>query len=168
MKFKTSISGIFNCDVERAFKSPMLCDICKVHTGWGTVMPKVTHCLDDEDWGKEGGSRRVFMAKSVSFKGGEALFDKVLTRDENKKWIIEVSNVRTFSLGIFKFVGEWVTTPIDKTHTRVDYTYTLHGKNPLLSPFQWLMTKVIWRHYMKRVMKNIQQLTEDKAPYLFD
>lgn len=42
-----TISAIFECSLERAFKTPMLCDVTKVHTGYG-FMPRVTHCIDDE------------------------------------------------------------------------------------------------------------------------
>lgn len=168
MKFKTSISTVFHCDLERAFKSPMLCDITKVHTGWSIFMPKVTHCVDDENWGKTYGSRRVFMAKSLTFKGGEALFDKVLERKENDRWTIEVTDVKTFSMGIHTFIGEWITVPIDEYKTQIIYRYTLCGKGVFLAPFQWFMTKVIWRHYMGRVLKNIERLTQERAPYLFE
>ncbi|MCB9331841.1 MAG: hypothetical protein H6574_12225 [Lewinellaceae bacterium] len=48
----------------------MLCDVTKVHTGFG-MMPRVTHCTEDETWGQVGGSRKVFMARALSFKGGK-------------------------------------------------------------------------------------------------
>lgn len=71
MSFKTSITATFECSLERAFKTPMLCDVSKVHTGYG-LMPKVTHCIEDENWGKPGGTKKVFVAKSISQSGGFA------------------------------------------------------------------------------------------------
>jgi len=68
----------------------MLCDVSKIHTGYG-IMPKVTHCTEDKDWGKPGFSKKVFVAKSFSQKGGFASVDKVIERIENKYWRIEVS-----------------------------------------------------------------------------
>jgi hypothetical protein len=50
MQFKVAITTIYNCSLARAFKSPMLCDISKVHTGFG-LMPKITHSSDYSDWG---------------------------------------------------------------------------------------------------------------------
>jgi hypothetical protein len=41
MTSSITVKTIFNCSLERAFKTPMLCDVSKVHTGFG-VMPKVT------------------------------------------------------------------------------------------------------------------------------
>ena len=48
---KVSVSTIYKCSLERAFKTPMLCDVSKIHAGFG-IMPKVTHTTDDKDWGK--------------------------------------------------------------------------------------------------------------------
>lgn len=64
---KTKISTIYECSLERAFKTPMLCDISKVHNGF-IIMPKVTHCTNDENWGKPGFSKKVFAAKSLTQK----------------------------------------------------------------------------------------------------
>lgn len=166
-KFTVEITDTFPCDIERTFKSPMLCDITKVHTGY-KFMPKVTHCKDDENWGKVGGSRRVFMEKTMAFKGGEALLDTVLERRENEYWKIRVDEVKTSSMGIHTFIGEWITTPISENETKVIYRYELLGNGILLYPFQWLMAKVIWTKYMWQVMNNIKQLAISKSPYLFE
>ncbi|CAG5081537.1 hypothetical protein [Parvicella tangerina] len=165
--FKVEISDVFPCELERAFKTPMLCDITKVHTGF-LFMPKVTHCLDDENWGKIAGSRRVFMAKTFTFKGGEALLDTVIDRQENQHWKIQVNQVQVFTFGIHTFIGEWITTPIDAHTTQVRYQYTLEAKSGLLYPFQWFTAKVLWKIYMRRVMNNIRQLAITKSPYSFD
>ena len=84
----------------------MLCDVAKVHTGYG-IMPAVTHTTDDENWGKIGFSKKVYAAKSLTQKGGWASNDTVLERIENKYWKIEVSNFQAWMLGFTKFTGEW-------------------------------------------------------------
>ena len=53
MDFKIHTSTIYNCPLERAFKAPILCDVTKVHTGYG-LMPAVTKTTNDENWGKVG------------------------------------------------------------------------------------------------------------------
>jgi hypothetical protein len=166
-EFKVSITTSFPCDLERAFKSPMLCDIRKVHTGF-LVMPKVTHCEDDSDWGKPKGSRRVFMAKTFLFKGGEALLDTVLERKENQYWKIKVDHVRVQTFGIHTFIGEWSTTSVEKNNTKVTYSYTLQGSGGITYPLQWMVAKVMWPIYMRRVLNNIKQLAIEESPYLFD
>jgi hypothetical protein len=65
MVLKVSVSSVYTCSLERAFKTPMLCDIAKVHTGYG-FMPRVTHVTEDEGWGKPGFSKKVYVARSLT------------------------------------------------------------------------------------------------------
>lgn len=167
MQTKVKVSNIYHCSLERAFKSPMLCDITKVHTGYG-VMPRVTHCTDDKNWGQPGATKKVFVAKSMTQKGGFASVDKVIKRIENKYWKIEVSDFQAWMLGFYKFTGEWQTTELEKDRILIEYTYTLYSNNPLLYPLSWLFATTFWNIYMKRVLENIRQLTIDKAPYQYD
>lgn len=166
MTASVSVSAIFQCSLERAFKTPMLCDISKVHTGYG-IMPKVSHCTEDENWGQPGRSKKVFAAKSLTQKGGWVSRDKVIERVENVYWKIEVYDFQSWMLGFTKFVGEWKTTEIEKHTIRVDYTYTLHANVPLLYPLNWLFAKTFWKIYMKRVLGNVRQMAESKEPYLY-
>lgn len=167
MMNKITIKTIYHCSLARAFKTPMLCDVSKIHTGFG-LMPKVTHCTEDENWGKVGSYKRVFSAPSLTFKGGEASSDKVLERVENKYWKIEVSDFKSWMLGFYKFVGEWETTELEPNKILITYTYTLYSNVLLLYPLNWLFTHLFWRVYMKRVLENIRQLIQNNEPYLYD
>lgn len=167
MTTTVSFKTIYNCTLERAFKTPMLCDVSKIHTGYG-IMPKVTHCTDDENWGKPSYSKKVFVAKSFSQKGGWASFDKVIERIENKYWKIEVSDFQSWMLGFSKFVGEWETTEIEKNKILVKYTYTLHSDIALLYPLNWLFANVFWKTYMKRVLENVRLLAVNNEPYRYE
>lgn len=167
MKTSVKITSIFDCSLERAFKTPMLCDVSKVHTGYG-IMPRVIHCTEDENWGKIGSSKKVFVAKSISQKGGWASVDKVIERIENDYWKIEVSDFQSWMLGFTKFEGEWKTTEIEPNKILIEYTYTMHANVVLLYPLNWLFTKTFWKIYMKRVMENVRRMAYDNEPYLFD
>ena len=46
------VSTIYKCALEPAFKTALLCDVSKVHTGFG-LMPKITHSTEDENWVKD-------------------------------------------------------------------------------------------------------------------
>ncbi|MFN8322985.1 MAG: SRPBCC family protein [Chitinophagales bacterium] len=166
MKTSVKVTTVYNCSLERAFKTPMLSDVTKVHTGF-LVMPKVIHCTDDENWGKPGYSKKVFVAPSITQKGGWASIDTVLERIENKYWKIEVSNFQAWMLGFNKFTGEWQTTELEPDKILIEYTYTLHSDTPIFYPFNWLFTKTFWRMYMKRVLENIRQMVQQKEPYLY-
>lgn len=166
MTSKTTITAIFDCSLEAAFKTPMLCDITKVHTGYG-LTPKVTHCTEDEHWGKPGFSKNVFVASSITQKGGLMSTDTVIERIENKYWKIEVANFQSWMLSFTKFTGEWKTTELEPNKILIEYTYTLHSTSPLLYPLNWLFTKLFWRVYMKRVMENIRKMAYNNEPFLF-
>lgn len=131
-------------------------------------MPKVTHCTEDENWGKPGFKKKVFVSKSLTQKGGYASSDKVIERIENEYWKIEVSDFQAWMLGFSKFVGEWKTTEIAPNKIQIDYTYTLHSDWPILYPLNWIFTKTFWKKYMHQVIENIRKMTDNKEPYLYE
>ncbi len=145
----------------------MLCDVSKVHTGFG-LMPKVTHCTDDESWGKSGSTKKVFVAPSWTQKGGFASVDKVLDRIENYYWKIEVSDFQAWMLGFTKFEGEWETKEIEPNKIQIDYIYTLYAESSFWYPFNWLFAKLFWKKYMKQVLENIRNMINNQEPYLYD
>ncbi|MFZ4545044.1 MAG: SRPBCC family protein [Saprospiraceae bacterium] len=166
MKLTVHIDSVFNCSLERAFKTPMLCDVALVHTGYG-LMPRITHSTEDEEWGRPGGSKKVFAAASLTFAGGEASTDTVIERVENKYWKIEVSDFQSWMLGFNRFVGEWNCTELEPNKILIDYTYTLHADTAWLYPLNWLFANLFWKTYMKRVLENIRKMAYDKEPYLY-
>jgi hypothetical protein len=167
MILKVTVSTIYYCSLERAFKTPILCDVSKVHTGYG-LMPGVTHCTDDENWGKPGNGKKVFIAKSFTQKGGFGSVDKVIERIENKYWKIEVSEFQSWMLGFDKFVGEWKTTELKPGKILIDYSYSLHSNQALLYPVNWLFAKTFWKTYMKRVLMNVKKMAYGNEPYLYE
>lgn len=166
MQTKIKVTAIYNCSLERAFKTPILCDVSKVHTGFG-IMPKVTHCTKDENWEKPGFGKKVYAAKSFTQKGGFASVDTVLERIENKYWKFQVNEFQSWMLGFSKFIGEWQTTEIEKNKILVEYTYTLYSDIGLLYPLNLLFAKIFWKTYMKRVLENVRQLAYNNEPYLY-
>jgi Polyketide cyclase / dehydrase and lipid transport len=131
-------------------------------------MPKVTHCTEDENWGKLGSSKKVFVAKSLTQKGGWASTDNIIERIENKYWKIEINNFQAWMLGFTKFVGEWRTTEVESNKILVEYTYTLHASMPFLYPINWLFANTFWKIYMKRVLENVRKLINNNEPYLYE
>ena len=114
---KVNITSIYECSLERVFKTPMLCDVSKIHTGFG-IMPKVTHTTDHKDWGKPGSCKKVYVAKSITQKGGFASVDNLIERKENQYWIIQVDNFQSWMLSFYKFVSvkRSLPGPLDSLH----------------------------------------------------
>ena len=167
MEITIKVSTTYACSLERAFKTPLLCDVSKVHTGYG-LMPKVTHCTEDENWGQEGSSKKVFAAKSWTQKGGFVSMDKIFERRENSYWKFQVDEFQSWMLGFYKFVGEWKTTELEPNKILVEYTYTLHADKPLLYPLNWLFANAFWKIYMKRVLEKVRQLAYNSEPYKYE
>lgn len=167
MEIKIKVTTTFHCSLERAFKTPLLCDISKVHTGF-LLMPKITHSTDDENWGKIGSSKKIHAAKSLTQKGGFASVDSILERVENTYWKFQVDDFQSWMLGFYKFVGEWKTTEINPNQILVEYTYTMHANKSLYYPLNWLFAKTFWSIYMKRVLNNVKQMACNNEPYLFE
>jgi hypothetical protein len=160
----TEIEAVFDTTLERAFKSPMLCDVRKVHTGhW--ITPRVLRCTDDSTWGQVGGSRIIHMDGSTFTRPGTSL-DTVLARDENRYWKIEISDFEMFAFGFERFQGEWFTHQQPDGRVHIRYRYTMFSGSPLLYPIHWLFTRLLWRMYMRQVLENIRQLTLQEEPYL--
>ncbi len=160
------ITTTYNCSLERAFKTPMLCDVSKIHTGYG-IMPRVTHTAEDADWGKIGSTKKVFAAASMTQKGGWASNDKIIERRKNAYWKFEVSDFQAWMLGFSRFTGEWQTTELEPNKILIEYTYTLHSDIALLYPVNWLFANTFWKIYMKRVLENVRQLAYNNEPYKY-
>jgi hypothetical protein len=167
MDFKIHTTTIYNCSLERAFKAPILCDVTKVHTGYG-LMPAVTKTTNDENWGEVGSIKNIYAAKSLTFKGGEVSTDEVIERIENRYWKVEVGNFKSWMLNIWKFTFEWTTKEIEHNKIQINYDYTIHGKGILFIPFQWLFANVFYKRYMKQVLENVRKMAEGNEPFLYD
>ncbi|MFT4644752.1 MAG: hypothetical protein ACI8ZX_001159 [Planctomycetota bacterium] len=99
----------------------MFCDISKVYTGFG-VIPKVTQATNDKDWGEPNSSKKVFVSKILTQKGGFVSIDHIIERIEN---------------------GYWKTTEIKPNEILVEYTYHHYSNNFILFPFNCFFAKKI-------------------------
>jgi hypothetical protein len=167
MEFKVKVTAIYECSLERAFKTPILCDVTKIHTGFG-LTPKVTDTKDDENWGTIGSSKKIFVEKSITQKGGFASMDRILDRVENQYWKIQVDEFQSWMAGFYKFVGEWKTTAKGEQKVYVEYHYSLFSNKPIYYPLNWIFAKIFWPIYMKRVLDNIKRIAYNKEPYLYE
>lgn len=166
MNYEVKVTAIYHCSLERAFKTPMLVDVAKVHTGFG-LMPKITYCTEDSHWGQIGSSKKVYAAASLTQKGGYVSEDHVLERVENKYWRIKVNNFQSWMLGFYEFEGVWKTSMLQNQQIRIDYTYILRAKGLALIPLQWFFAKIFWKAYMKKVLMNIEHLIDQNEPYKY-
>jgi hypothetical protein len=135
-----------NVPSKEHLKHLCFCDVSKIHTGFG-IMPKVTHTTDDKDWGKPGSCKKVYVAKSITQRGGFASVDNLIERKENQYWIIQVDNFQSWMLSFYKFVGRWETEKLANEKIRINYTYCLHSNNLLLFP----ILLDFWQNFLENV-----------------
>ena len=167
MHIKVSLRTVYHCSLERAFKTAILCDVTKIHTGYG-LMPRVSHTTEDEDWGQPGSSKKIHMVKSFFQGGGFTSVDRILERKENKYWIIQVDSFQYWFLSFYKFIGEWRISSLEGSSIQVDYNYELHTRNVLLYPLCWVFGKIFWKRYMRQILENIRQMISEREAYQFE
>ena len=139
---KVKISSTFECSLERAFKTAILCELSKIHTGMGIYAKEILHTTNNNNWGIAGSSKNVYFEKSFLQKGGcGSGVDRIIERNENKYWIIQVDSFQSWMLGFYKFVGKWEATQIAFNKIRIDYSYSLYSNNILLYHFNWILVK---------------------------
>lgn len=166
MKASYSIEVIFNCSLERAFKTPILGDATKYLCGYGPI-PAVERFVKDETWGKVGGSRIPIFKKNFFFKGGKFGFDEVFERIENIYWKWGVSQLGALLFFTTHNIGEWWCTLNNNNTITVTYKYTYYAKNMFTQPFNWLFVKLFWRPFMKKAMQQMKIFAESKAPFSY-
>lgn len=161
-----SIEHELHCSQERAFKTPMLCDVLKVHSGY-LFMPRALSVSNDSSWGQAGGSKLILFDKIMAAPVRLTLLDQVVDRIENRYWKIEVSNPKGRLLFFEKLIGEWKVHPLGIDRNLIIYRYFLVVKYASLKPLAWIFAHVFWKKYMQKVMKNIEFLAKTKEPYLY-
>jgi hypothetical protein len=166
MKSKTTVISYFHCSLERAFKTPILGDATKIHTGYG-FFPEVTHFTDDKTWGKPGGHRMVQVKKNMLYATGFWAKDVTHERKENEYWRWELNDFKQWKMGFKKFIGEWRVVDQKDGTILITYSYTIYSNNLIIFPIHWLFTKSIWNSYMKHAMENIKFLAESEAPLIY-
>ncbi len=166
MKFSVKVTSIFECSIEKAFKTPVLCDITKVHTGF-LFFPRVSHTTEDNNWGRINSSKKVHVSQSIFQRGGVIFTDNIVERVENKYWRLELNEFQIWMCGFYKFEGVWKTTHLDSNKVLVEYSYCLYTNRLMLYPLYWVFAKVFWRIYMKRVVENIREMVRNEEPYLY-
>jgi hypothetical protein len=168
VKASSTVTSVFKCPLERAFKTPILGDATQTLTGY-VIIPPIAKFSDDTTWGQVGGHRIPYSSGNFLIKKGPLCDDEIVERKENEYWKWAVSNFKTWSLFFaIKAEGElFFETNSDDT-IAVKWTYTFYSKNVLLQPFNWLFVKIFWNGLQSKAIKNMKHLAETEAPYCYE
>lgn len=164
---KISIKAVFNCSLERAFKSPILGDATKYLDGH-LLQPPVIGFEDDNTCGKVGGHRYPVTNVNLFLKKGRIFKDKILERNENESWKWTIYNFEVNSL-LFaeKANAEWRVVEVSENKYQVEYSYDFYSKNIFLQPINWLFMQLQYRGVMKIAPKGIKAFAESEQVFVY-
>lgn len=160
MKASVKLKAIFNCNIERAFKAPILGDATKFLNGY-LFQPPIIGFDDVENWGNINGERVPIIKGNIIVKSHRIFTDKITERNENKNWKWELSNFTSIYLFFaYKAVGEWEVNEILRDKIFVVYKYSYFSKNILCHPINWLFVKIQLKGMMRKAIKGIKKQAE--------
>jgi hypothetical protein len=162
-----TVTGIFKCTIDRAFKTPMLGDATHILVAPGGYRP-VVGFAKDETWGVPGGTRIPISNSFLFIKSEESGLDKIFVRDENKYWKWGVSQFRPILFFATENYGEWWVEDNHNGTINATWKYTWYSTNILTHPINWLFVKLLWRIIMRNGMQNMKQMAETETPYIYN
>jgi hypothetical protein len=163
-----TISAVFKCTIDRAFKTPILGDATKILIGPGGFR-LVVGFVNDETWGTTGGHRVPVANGFLFLKPREHGFDQIFARDENRYWKWGVSKFDSvFFFFSIENCGEWWVTDNNNGTISATWKYTWFSRNIITHPINWLFVKLVWSRIMKNGMANIKQMAEMETPYIYN
>ena len=164
---KILIREIFNCSIERAYKSPILGDATK-YLGGHLFQPPVIGFEDDETWGREGGYRYPITNGNLFLKRGRVFKDEILERVENEYWKWTIYNFEVNSLFFAeKAIAEWRVVRVSENKYEVEYSYDFYSKNIFLQPINWLFMQLQYKGMMKKALKGIKAFAESDQGFIY-
>ena len=167
MKTIVEVKAVFNCSLERAFKTPILGDATQFLVGYGPV-PAVEKFTKDGTWGRPGGTRIPHSAKNFMSKGGEVGLDKIYAREENSYWNWGIAEFYQWSMGFTEFRGELFFKETDVNVIHVRWVYALYSKRFLAYPFHWFFANVFWKGQMRIAIQHMKKYAESDFEFLYD
>lgn len=163
-----TVTAVFNCSRDRAFKTPILGDATKFLTGY-LLQPAVLRFEDDKTWGQVNGIRYPVAKGNFLVPETRVFTDEVLERRENEYWRWTIYD---FTIPVMFFaeraVGEWEVTEHPSGGWHIRYTYTFTASHPIWRPLLWLFVNIQWKGMMQKAIKGIQQQAESEAPYIYN
>ncbi len=168
MSTKISLNDVFNCSLDRAFKSPILGDATQYLNGY-FLQPPVVGFEEDETWGKVEGYRFPITNGNLVLKQGRIFKDKILERVENKSWKWVIYNFEVNSLFFAeKAIATWKVKYLDENKYEVEYSYEFYARNMFLQPVNWLFMHLQYKGMMNKALSAIKAFAESKQGFLYD
>jgi hypothetical protein len=167
MKVTIEITATFHCNVERAFKAPMLGDATRFLNGY-LFQPPVQGFEEDETWGQTDGIRYPVTRGNAFLPPGRIFTDKILERKENQYWKWMIYDFQPSMLFFAeKAIGEWHVCEKQDHTVDVRYLYTFYAAHVWTQIFNWLFAQIQWKGMMNKAMKGIRMQAESDEQFVY-
>ena len=91
MKVTVYRKSIFSCEIERAYKAPILGDATQFLNGY-LCQPPIIGFENDENWGLLDGIRYPLIRGNFFIKTHRIFKDKIIEKKDNRFWKWELTN----------------------------------------------------------------------------
>lgn len=131
-----------------AFEHIVPIDLTSIFKGYGPL-PSVTGTQNQVgDWDTAGQTRTVHLSDNSSVQ-------ELLTKYEHPRYfsytVSGFSNVLRFLISSAN--GEWWFTIGSLGQTDIKWRYAFNERSVLAIPVLWLITNILWRNYMRKVLQ---------------
>jgi hypothetical protein len=134
-------------DLDRVFAHIVPIDLTSIFTGYGPL-PAVIGTRDQSgSWDAPGQTRTVLLSDGSTAR----------ERLNRYRAPIHFSYTVSHFTGILRHIaesadGEWWFTEVTPGRITIKWRYALNGKSILGLPILWLIAKIVWRGYMRKVL----------------
>ncbi|MDY6857424.1 MAG: SRPBCC family protein [Thermodesulfobacteriota bacterium] len=142
-----TVSTVVKSNQVKSFEHIVPIDLTSIFTGYGPL-PAVTGTENQIGaWDAAGQKRTVHLSDGSSAQ-------EVLTKYEHPQYFSYTVSAFTGILGFFTTHadGEWWFEPQSTGKTHIKWRYAFNSKSAFAVPALWIITKLLWRGYMKKAL----------------
>ena len=167
MKVSVHKKSIFSCELDRAFKAPILGDATKFLNGY-LFQPPIVGFENDENWGRLNGIRYPLIQGNFFIKAHRIFKDKIIEKCDNRYWKWELTNFTSpYLFFAYRAVGSWKVQELSNGKISVSYSYSYFSKNLLWHPINWLFVKIQLKGMMSKALIGINTQAESNKKFYY-
>ena len=122
MKVSVHKKSIFSCEVERAFKAPILGDATKFLNCY-LFQPPIIGFKNDENWGLLNSVRYPLIRGNFFIKTQRIFKDKIIEKCNNKYWKWGLTKITSYLFFTCRVIGSWSVQELSNGKISIMYSY---------------------------------------------
>ena len=167
MKVTVYKKSIFSCEIDRAFKAPILGDATQFLNGY-LCQPPIIGFENDQNWGLLDGIRYPLIQGNFFIKTHRIFKDKIIEKKDNRFWKWELTNFTSpYLFFAYKAIGSWEVQKLATGKISILYSYSYFSKNFLCHPINWLFVKIQLKGMMDKALIGIKTQAESNKDFYY-